>query len=95
MVCFRFDNAQDRDVRKIENKAAAIFYVFQKIMQNVKKPFSIREYACIDEMLVGFRGKRPFRIYMTNKPVKHGMKFMALTDARNSYLYDAYIYSGK
>ncbi|KAJ8897823.1 hypothetical protein PR048_003176 [Dryococelus australis] len=46
-------------------------------------------------MLVGFRGRCRFRIYMPNKPSKYGIKVMILSDARTSYFYNAYIYTGK
>lgn len=53
------------------------------------------ELACIDEMLIGFRGRCRFRMYIPNKPRKYGIKVMALTDARTHYFYNGYIYSGK
>ena len=53
------------------------------------------ELTCIDEMLVGFRGRCRFRMYLPNKPRKYGLKIMALTDARTHYFYNGYIYSGK
>ncbi|KAK9686172.1 Transposase IS4 [Popillia japonica] len=46
-------------------------------------------------MLVGFRGRCSFRIYMPNKPNKYGLKIMILTDARTSYMYNGYIYTGR
>lgn len=53
------------------------------------------ELTCIDEMLIGFRGRCRFRMYIPNKPRKYGLKVMALTDARTHYFYNGYIYSGK
>lgn len=46
-------------------------------------------------MLVAFRGRCKFKVYMPKKPARYGIKIMCLTDARNNYLYNAYIYSGK
>lgn len=48
----------------------------------------------IDEMLIAFRGKCKFRMYMPNKPAKYGLKIQAMTDARIGYFYNAYIYTG-
>ncbi|KAJ8933439.1 hypothetical protein NQ314_013996 [Rhamnusium bicolor] len=31
---------------------------------------------------------------MPNKPAKHGIKMLCHTDARNSYFYNGYIYTG-
>lgn len=95
LLCLRFDNAADRQERKSEDKTAAISWVFQKFLQNCKSSYSIGENACIDEMLVGFRGKCSFRMYIPSKPRKYGLKIMAMTDAKTHYLISAYIYSGK
>lgn len=91
----RFDCAQTRDERKRVNKAAAISEIFDKIISNSQKAYSPSEYVTIDEMLVPFRGRCPFRVFMPKKPKKYGMKVMCLTDARTSFLVNAYIYTGK
>lgn len=41
------------------------------------------------------RGRCKFKIYMPRKPAKFGLKIMMLCDARSSYCYNAYIYTGK
>ncbi|CAK1582588.1 unnamed protein product [Parnassius mnemosyne] len=46
-------------------------------------------------MLVAFRGRCSFKMYMPKKPNKYGLKIMCMTDAKNGYLVDAYIYLGK
>lgn len=57
--------------------------------------YSIGAHACVDETLIPFRGRCPFRMYMPNKPARYGIKLICLTDAHNSYLQNAYIYVGK
>ncbi|XP_043471836.1 piggyBac transposable element-derived protein 3-like [Leptopilina heterotoma] len=91
----RFDDSTTRSDRKKIDRTAAISEIFQNIIDNCQKVYNVGAYACIDEMLVAFRGRCSFRIYMPNKPAKYGVKIMCLTDARNSYLYNAYIYCGK
>lgn len=91
----RFDNPEDRDLRKNENPAAAILEIFEQFIHNCQDCYGIGSYACIDEMLVSFRGRCPFKVYMPNKPDKYGIKIMCLTDARTSYLYNAYVYCGR
>lgn len=49
----------------------------------------------IDEQLVTFRGRCPFRIYIPSKPGRYGIKIWALCDATNAYLYNAKVYIGK
>lgn len=53
------------------------------------------ECACVDEMLVAFRGRCKFKIYIPNKTCKYGLKVMCLTDARTGYLLNAYVCTGK
>lgn len=95
LLSLRFDDALDREDRKKNDATAAISWVFQKFLENCRNCYSIGEYACIDEMLLGFRGRCRFRMYIPNKPRKYGIKIMALTDAKTHYLLNAYIYSGK
>lgn len=95
LVALRFDNATDRPERMKEDRAAAISHLFNTFVENSQRNFSIGTHACIDETLIGFRGRCSFVMYMPKKPNKYGVKLMSLTDARTSYLYNAYIYSGK
>ncbi|XP_050296467.1 uncharacterized protein LOC126736246 [Anthonomus grandis grandis] len=45
-------------------------------------------------MLVPFRGRCGFRMYIPNKPAKYGIKVQVLSDAKTHYLVDAKIYAG-
>lgn len=67
--CLRFDDASTRDERRSTDKAAPISQLFDKLIQNCKKVCSIGSYACIDEMLVGFRGRCSFKMYMPKNPI--------------------------
>ncbi|CAK1594216.1 unnamed protein product [Parnassius mnemosyne] len=93
--CLRFDDASTRDERRSSDKAALISQLFEKLIQNCKEVCSIGSYAFIDEMLVAFRGRCRFKMYMPKKPNKYGLKIMCMTDAKNGYFVDAYIYLGK
>lgn len=95
LLCLRFDDPQTREERKKKNAEAAISDIFDLFIQNCQKLYSVGENVCVDEMLVAFRGRCKFKMYMPNKPNKYGLKIMCLTDARNNYLLNAYIYSGK
>lgn len=46
-------------------------------------------------MLLGFRGRCPFRIYIPNKPDKYGIKFPMMCDATSKYVIDADPYIGR
>lgn len=93
--CLRFDDASTRDERRSSDIAAPISQLFDMLIQNCKEVCSIGSYACIDEMLVAFRGRCRFKMYMPKKLHKYGLKIMCITDAKNGYLLDAYLYLGK
>lgn len=95
LQCLRFDDADTRDVRKKENPLAAISEIFDKFVSNCQSAYTIGSLTCIDEMLISFRGRCKFKMYIPNKPCKYGLKLMALTDARNNYFLNGYIYTGK
>lgn len=46
-------------------------------------------------MLVGFRGRCAFQIYIKSKPRQYGLKIMCFYDTKMYYLLNAFIYSGK
>ena len=93
--CLRFDNCSDRKQRLLNDPLAAVSDMFNKFIENCRKSYSIGTHACIDEMLVPFRGRCKFKIYMPMKPAKYGIKIMSLTDARTQYPAFAYIYFRK
>lgn len=95
LIALRFDNPDDREQRKIDNPTAAISELFDMFVERIRTSYKIGANGCIDEMLVGFRGRCRFKMYIPSKPEKYGIKIMALTDARTTYLYNAYIYAGK
>ena len=49
----------------------------------------------MDEQLVNYRGRCPFKVYIPSKPGKYGVKVWAACDAKNGYVCNAQIYSGK
>lgn len=95
LVCLRFDNPGDRNERKKHDPIAPISEVFNSFVGNCQSLYTLGIGACIDEMLIAFRGRSKYKIYMPNKPAKYGLKLMALTDARTSYFYNGYLYCGK
>ncbi|KAK2579795.1 hypothetical protein KPH14_012721 [Odynerus spinipes] len=95
MNTIRFDDAETREQRRELHLAAPISELFQSFIQNCQEFYSIGNCACVDEMLVAFRGRCKFKMYMPKKPAKYGIKIMCITDARNCYLLNACIYLGK
>lgn len=49
----------------------------------------------MDEQLLAFRGKIPFRVYIPNKPAKYGLKLVLTCDVQSKYLLTGIPYLGK
>ncbi|XP_050517750.1 piggyBac transposable element-derived protein 4-like isoform X2 [Diabrotica virgifera virgifera] len=91
----RFDNLEDRNERKKMDPVAPIGQIFRSFIRNVQSVYELGQSVTVDEMVVNFRGKVRFKMYMPNASSKYGIKIMALADSGSGYLYNAYIYSGK
>lgn len=91
----RFDDESTREERKKTDRLALISEFFNKFIKNCTDNYCCSEYVTVDEMLVPFRGRCFFRLYMKSKPAKYGLKIMCLCDAKTHYLYNAFIYAGK
>ena len=85
LCCIRFDDKATRASRKLLVKLAPIRDLFETFVQNCLRNYSLSEFVTIDEMLVAFRGRCPFRQYIPNKPAKYGIKIQAMADARTYY----------
>jgi len=73
--CLRFDDIRDRESRREIDKLAPIRDVFEMLVHNYQKSYSVGEFVTIDEELVKFRGKCPFKQYLPSKPGKYGIRF--------------------
>ncbi|GBP34214.1 PiggyBac transposable element-derived protein 4 [Eumeta japonica] len=91
----RFDDSTTRSQRLETDPLAAISEMFQLFIANCKKAYGPGAYLCLDEMLVPFRGRCKFIVYMPKKPAKYGLKILVVCDAETFYVYNAYIYHGK
>lgn len=91
----RFDDATTRAFRRTLDKATPIRDILVKFTQNCLLPYSVGQDVVIDEMMVGFRGKCPFRQYMKSKPDKYGIKLYPLVDAATFYVLNIELYAGK
>lgn len=91
----RFDNINTRADRITVDKFTHIRELFEEFVSRCIRYYSVSEYVTIDEMLEGFRGRCPFRQYISNKPEKYGVKVFSLADARTFYTYNMEVYAGK
>ena len=51
-----------------------------------KNNFKSTKNICVDEGMVGFRGRLTFRQYMPAKPTKYGIKVWMAADSSNGYI---------
>lgn len=93
--CLRFDDKATRDVRKQTDKLAPIRHIWQILLENCRTLYKPGTYLAIDEQLVGFRGRCPFRMYIPSKPNKYGIKIIMMCDNSTKYMVDARVYLGK
>lgn len=79
----RFDDSQTRQ-RQAGDKFAPIREVWEMWSARIPLGFNPGEDVCVDEQLVGFRGRCSFRQYMPPKPTRYGLKMWVLCDVRTS-----------
>ncbi|XP_067088064.1 piggyBac transposable element-derived protein 4-like [Osmerus mordax] len=91
----RFDNRDDRPARRQRDKLAAIRTVWDKWVQRLPLFYNPGPNVTIDEQLMPFRGRCPFRQYIPSKPAKYGIKIWAACDATSSYAWNLQVYTGK
>lgn len=92
----RFDNKESRANRRRLDKLAPIRSLFDMFLQQLPKMFIPYENVTIDEQLVPFRGKCPFRQYLPSKPRgKYGIKLWLMSDVKTAYVCAAETYTGK
>lgn len=90
----RFDDVRDREFRKQYDRLAPVRELFEALISKFQKYYVPGDFMTLDEQLVSFRGRCPFRQYIPNKPAKYGLKVFALTDTKVPYTYNLEIYAG-
>ena len=93
--CLRFDNPVTRQERRAVDKFAPIRKIFDMFNENCRRLYSPGDCMTVDEQLLGFRGKCPFRMYIPSKPNKYGIKLIMICDNNSKYMLTAIPYLGK
>lgn len=93
--CLRFDDKTTRAERKAGDKFAPIREIWNLFITNCKSNYTPYEYVTIDEQLLNFRGRCPFKMYLPSKPDKYGLKIIMMCDAKTYYMCSAIPYTGK
>lgn len=91
----RFDDKTTRTDRRLRDKLAPIRDVFEIVNKNLKRIYSPGPCMTVDEQLIPFRGRCPFKQCIPSKPDKYGMKIFWLCDAVTAYPLNGFPYLGK
>lgn len=93
--CIRFDDKSTREERKESDPFAPVREIWELLLEICRNSYTPSSYLTIDEQLLGFRGRCPFRMYIPNKPSKYGIKIVMVCDSASKYMTDAQPYLGK
>src|SRR6201990_2964934 len=86
LCCLRFDNQDTREARYKKDKFASIRNIWNIFINNCRKMYIPYEAVTVDEQLLAFKGKCPFRMYIPNKPAKYGIKLIFCNDNKSKNL---------
>ena len=91
----RFDDQDTRLVRLPDDPFTHIRVLWSAFMQNCIQSYKAGPVVTVDEQLLAFRGRCPFRMYIANKPAKYGIKIFMVCDADTHYCLNAFPYLGR
>lgn len=91
----RFDDAIRRRENRQSDKLAPIRSLFQSWEATLQDSLVPDENVTVDEQLLTYRGRVPFKQYIPSKPGKYGIKFWMLCDSKTSYVYRLQVYTGR
>lgn len=92
---FRFDSKDTRTARRERDKMAPIREIHDKFATTCRTSYKPGSQLCVDEQLVVFRGRCPFRVYIPSKPGKYGMKVWLCCDVDTAYVCNMELYIGR
>ena len=95
LASVRFDHSSTRADRRLGDKFCLMREVFTKFDRNLRRHYKPSDCLTIDETLVSYRGRCPFKVYMPTKPGKYGILVRSVADARSRYVWKLWPYSGK
>ncbi|KAG8235643.1 hypothetical protein J437_LFUL013635 [Ladona fulva] len=90
-----FDDKNTRAVRRANDKFAPIREIWDAFIEKCRTLYSPSQYCTIDEQLLSFRGRCPFKVYNGQKQDKYGIKIVNLNDSKTFYMVNAIPYVGK
>ena len=91
----RFDDRETRLQRRESDKLAPFRDFWNKFIARCRGNYCPNVHTTVDEMLVTFRGRCPFKMFIPSKPGRYGIKIWVLADSDTKYCYNADIYIGR
>ncbi len=73
LLSLQFDNVNTRDGWQEFNRLAAIWEIYEKFL-NIREAYLPSKHLIVNKMIVPFRGRCPFKVYMPKKPTKYSIK---------------------
>ena len=90
----RTDNHETCQERRASDKLAPIREVGEIFTKSCQKCLVPESPMCVDEQLVGFRERCPFRVYMKSKPDRYSIKIWANCKNPSEYVRNSQVYTG-
>ena len=87
-------NRQERR-RTRTDKFAPVRKIWSDFQNNLKTCYVPGSFVTIDEQLLCFRGRCPFRQFIPTKPGKYGLKLWLCVDSNSYYVFNALPYIGR
>ncbi len=95
LLYMTFDNKETRADRAKQDKLAPIRDIWDTFISNLQKPYIPSPHITVDEQLVLFRGRCPFKVYIPSKPGKYGVKVWWACDSETTYPLNSQVYLGR
>lgn len=71
------------------------FQIFVQFAENLQSSYEPGEYLTVDEILLPYRGRCPFKMFIPSKASKFGLKLFCVVDPKTNYLLNVQVYLGK
>ncbi len=86
LSCLHFDDHSMRIQRKSIDNLAYNRDLWDSFVTNCSRYYDPSRHLCVDEQLLGFEGNCRFKMYISSKPAKYGLKFVMLNDCSTAYM---------
>lgn len=91
----RTDDHQKRINSHQRARLLPISELWANFIKNCQKMYVPKMDITIDEMMIPFRGRCSFKMYLPSKPCKYGIKIFACVETESKYFFNGSIYGGK